>query len=316
VRELVRDLALSLRERVLPQLGSHAGRVHEAAAAGGDVTFAIDAEAERELEAFLAERAPDVAFYSEDRGLVEPDGGARTVLVVDPIDGTRPALAGLESCCVSVAAAPLDGERAVRASARSHGEPAMGDVTVGCVVEIPSGQVFLAERGAGVVEGPPVRLSENELIERMFWTYGFRGRPARPMVEVLGDLIDASSVGGATFELGSAAFDMTRVATGQLDAYVEPGPRLVDEVPGMRAEFERVGGGSVLNNSPYDLAAATLILEEAGAVVTDAYGRSLADCPLLGSAHEFQMSVVASGNPALQAAILRAIDAGLSRVSG
>ena len=304
MRELVRDLALTLRECVLPHLGSHAGRVHEAAAAGGDVTFAIDAEAERALEAFLAERAPDVAFYSEDRGLVEPDGGAQTVLVVDPIDGTRPALAGLESCCVSVAAAPIDGE------------PAMGDVTVGCVVEIPSGRVFLAERGAGVVEGPPVRLSENERIDRMFWAYGFRGRPARPLVAVIGDLIDASSVGGATFELGSAAFDMTRIVTGQLDACVEPGPRLVEDVPGMRAEFERVGGGSVLNNSPYDIAAATLILEEAGALVTDAYGRSLAGRPLLGSAHEFQMSVVASGNPALQAAILRALDAGFARVSG
>ena len=304
MRELVRDLALTLRECVLPQLGSHAGRVHEAAAAGGDVTFAIDEEAERVLEAFLAERAPDVAFYSEDRGLVEPDSAADTVLVVDPIDGTRPALAGLESCCVSVAAAPLDGE------------PTMGDVTVGCVIEIPSGRVFLAERGEGVVEGPPVRLSENERIDRMFWTYGFRGRPARPTVEVLGDLIDASSVGGATFELGSAAFDMTRIVTGQLDAYVEPGPRLVDELPGMRAEFERVGGGSVLNNSPYDLAAAALILEEGGAVVTDACGRSLAGRPLLGSGHEFQMSVVASANPALQAAILSAIDAGFSRVSG
>jgi myo-inositol-1(or 4)-monophosphatase len=304
VRELVRDLALTLRECVLPHLGSHAGRVHEAAAVGGDVTFAIDAEAERALEAFLAERAPDMAFYSEDRGLVEPDGGAQTVLVVDPIDGTRPALAGLESCCVSVAAAPIGGE------------PAMGDVTVGCVVEIPSGRVFLAERGAGVVEGPPVRLSENERIDRMFWAYGFRGRPARPLVAVIGDLIDASSVGGATFELGSAAFDMTRIVTGQLDACVEPGPRLVEDVPGMRAEFERVGGGSVLNNSPYDIAAATLILEEAGALVTDAYGRSLAGRPLLGSAHEFQMSVVASGNAALQAAILRALDAGFARVSG
>jgi myo-inositol-1(or 4)-monophosphatase len=304
VRELVRDLAMALRERVLPHLGSHAGRAHEAAAVGGDVTFAIDAEAEQELEAFVAERAPDVAFYSEDRGLVDPGGHARAVLVVDPIDGTRPALAGLESCCVSVAAAPLDGE------------PAMGDVSVGCVVEIPSGQVFLAERGKGVVEGPPVLLSRNERLERMFWTYGFRGRPARPMAEVLGDLIDASSVGGATFELGSAAFDMTRVVTGQLDAYVEPGPRLIDEVPALRAEFERVGGGAVLNNSPYDLAAATLILEEAGAVVTDAYGRSLAGCPLLGSAHEFQMSVVASGNSALQAAILSALDAGFIRVSG
>jgi myo-inositol-1(or 4)-monophosphatase len=304
VRELVRDLALALRGRVLPHLGLHAGRAHEAAAAGGDVTFAIDVEAEQELEEFLAERAPDVAFYSEDRGLVEPGGHARAVLVVDPIDGTRPALAGLESCCVSVAAAPLDGE------------PAMSDVTVGCVVEIPSGQVFLAERGAGVVEGPPVLLSRNERLERMFWAYGFRGRPARPMAEVLGDLIDASSVGGATFELGSAAFDMTRVVTGQLDAYVEPGPRLIDEVPAMRAEFERVGGGAVLNNSPYDLAAATLILEEAGAVVTDAYGRPLASCPLLGSAHEFQMSVVASGNKTLQAAILSALDAGFLRVSG
>jgi myo-inositol-1(or 4)-monophosphatase len=304
VRELVRDLALALRERVLPHLGSHAGRAHEAEAAGGDVTFAIDAEAERELEEFLAERAPGVAFYSEDRGLVESGGSAKTVLVVDPIDGTRPALAGLQSCCVSVAAAPLDIE------------PSMADVTVGCVVEIPSGTVFLAERGAGIVEGPPVLLSRNERIERMFWTYGFRGRPARPMAEVLGDLIDASSVGGATFELGSAAFDMTRVVTGQLDAYVEPGPRLVEDVPGMREEFERVGGGAVLNNSPYDLAAATLILEEAGAVVSDAYGRPLGPCPLLGSGHEFQMSVVASGNPALQEAILSALDAGFLRVSG
>jgi myo-inositol-1(or 4)-monophosphatase len=133
---------------------------------------------------------------------------------------------------------------------------------------------------------------------------------------VIGDLIDASSLGGASFELGSAAFEMTRIVTGQLDAVVEPGPRLVDDVPGMRAEFERVGGGSVLNNSPYDIAAATLILEEAGAVVTDAYGRPLAPNPLLGSGHEFQMSVVASGNPALHAAILEALDAGIARVSG
>ena len=89
----------------------------------------------------------------------------------------------------------------------------------------------------------------------MFWTYGFRGRPARALTEVIAELVDASSVGGGTFDLGSAAFDMTRVVTGQLDAYVEPGPRMVDDVPGMREEFERVGGGAVLNNSPYDLAA-------------------------------------------------------------
>jgi myo-inositol-1(or 4)-monophosphatase len=286
-------------------LGSHAGRAHEggAAAVGGDVTFAIDAEAERTLESFLAERAPDVAFYSEDRGLVEPRAGdASTVLVVDPIDGTRPAMAGLESCCVSVAAAPL--REGVR----------MGDVTVGCVVEIPAGTVFLAERGRGMLEAPPVRLSANDRLDRMFWTYGFRGRPARAQAEVLAELIDASSVGGGTFDLGSAAFDVTRVVTGQLDAYVEPGPLLVEDVPGMRAEFERVGGGAVLNNSPYDLAAAVLCAEEAGAVVTDARGRSLRDRPLLGSGVEYQMSIVASANPALQSAILAELAAGIDRL--
>jgi myo-inositol-1(or 4)-monophosphatase len=305
VRELFRDLSLALREKVLPMLGSHAGRAHaDELGQGGDVTFKIDEEAEALLESWLAERAPDVAFYSEDRGLVLPSGHeATTVLVVDPIDGTRPAMAGLESCCVSVAAAPL------------REGVTMGEVTVGCVVEVPSGAVFLAERGAGLIESPPVRLSANESIDRMFWTYGFRGRPVRPTVEVIGDLLDRSSVGGGSFELGSACFDMTRVATGQLDCYVEAGPRLVADVPGMEDEFRRVGGGELLNNSPYDLAAAALVLGEAGAIVTDAYGKPLDDRPLLGSGADFQMSVVTSANRALHEAVLAEIDAGMTRLA-
>jgi myo-inositol-1(or 4)-monophosphatase len=305
VRELVRDLSIALREKVLPLLGSHAGRAHAGElSAGGDVTFRIDEEAEALLETWLAERAPDVAFYSEDRGLVLPGHGEATdVLVVDPIDGTRPAMAGLESCCVSVAAAPLrDGVT-------------MGEVSVACVVEIPSGVLFLAERGAGIVEGPAVRLSDNERIDRMFWTYGFRGRPARPTIEVIGELIDRSSVGGASFELGSAAFDMTRIVTGQLDCYVEAGPRLVADVPGMEEEFRRIGGGELLNNSPYDLAGAALVLEEAGAIVTDAYGEPLSARQLLGSGGEYQMSIVASANRKLHEAVLAEVDAGIARLA-
>ncbi len=301
IRSLVVDLAEALREEVLPHLGAHAGRAHSREAAGGDVTFQIDERAEGRMEAFLSERAPRVAFYSEDRGLVSPAGeSAEWVLVVDPIDGTRPALAGLESCCVAVAAARLDSD------------PTMGDVEVGCVTEIKTGASFVAERGGGLQ--PAARLSGNSSLERMFWTYGFRGRPARALVEVLAGLIDASSVGGGSFDLGSATYDMTRVVTGQLDAYVEPGPRMVDDVPGMREEFERVGGGAILNNSPYDLAAAALCLIEGGAVVTDAYGRSLADRPLLGSSHDFQMSCVAAANAGLHAAICIELDAGIERL--
>jgi myo-inositol-1(or 4)-monophosphatase len=268
------------------------------AGAGGDVTFAIDEEAEAWVERYLAERAPEVAFYSEDRGLVTPAvGEPEIVLVIDPIDGTRPAMAGLECCCVSVAAAPL-----------GDGEPTMGDVIAACVAEIKTDGMFVAERGSGL----DANLSANTDISRMFWTLGFRGRPARPLVTVLAGLIDATSVGGAVFDLGSATFDLTRLLTGQLDGYLDVGSRMIEEVPALRADFERVGGGAVLNNSPYDLAAAFLCVREAGAAITDAYGEPLDARPLLGSGHEFQMSCVAAANDSLHAQILAELDRGFA----
>jgi hypothetical protein len=51
-------------------------------------------------------------------------------------------------------------------------------------------------------------------------------------------------------------------------------------------------------------------------VVTDAYGESLADRPILGSAAEFQMSVVAAANPVLHERLLAAVHDGVRRVSG
>jgi myo-inositol-1(or 4)-monophosphatase len=107
---------------------------------------------------------------------------------------------------------------------------------------------------------------------------------------------------------------MTRVLTGQFDAYAEPGPALIAAVPAVRAEFERVGGGAVLNNSPYDLAAAALCLEEGGAILTDAFGKSLSDRPLLGSGADYQMSVVAAANVGLHAQIIEELTLGLARL--
>jgi myo-inositol-1(or 4)-monophosphatase len=300
--DLVLELALGVRDQVLPSLGSVAGRAVVGGGAGGDVTFAVDEVAERFVEEFVGSRAPRMAVYTEDRGLVG-GGDAVDVLVVDPIDGTRPAMAGLESACVAVALAPL-----------GDGSPVMGDVTVGCVVEIKSGDWYLARRGSGVSSSRPVALSACIDMGRMFWGFGFRGRPARPVVEVLGDLIDSSSVGGGTFELGSQAFAMTRIVTGQFDAVIEVGSRMIDEVPSLRADFERVGLGQVLNNSPYDLAAPWLILSEAGGVASDGWGEPLDRHRLLGSGHEYQMSSICASNAALHSQLVREVDEGIARL--
>ncbi len=165
--------------------------------------------------------------------------GPELVLVVDPIDGTRPALAALGAACTSVAVAaygdgdPPDARRDRRRGGRDQ----------------ERGRVRGGARPR--VEAPrPVSLSDTGALDRLFWAHGFARRPAEAMVRVIGELIDLSSLGGGTFDLGAAAYDLTRIITGQLDAHVEPGARMVREVPGMAQAFARVGGGQVVNNSP------------------------------------------------------------------
>ncbi|MHB8859304.1 MAG: inositol monophosphatase family protein [Thermoleophilia bacterium] len=307
INGLALDLCRNLREVVLPEIGKAAARTHAGTAVGGDVTFGIDELAEDYLVDYLEKSGASIAVYSEDRGLLRFGGsGPAHVLIIDPVDGTRPAAAGLEGAMVSVAVAEL-----------KNGEPTMGDVVFGCLIEIKSGTTFTAERGRGVKittaagEPVPVILSRNTDLSKLFWTIGFRGRPARALIEALGDLVDLSSVDGGVFDLGSATFSITRVLTGQLDAYIDIGPRMIEDVPAVKALFEEVGKGAILNNSPHDLAAVGLICREAGAIFGDGWGEPLEERLLLGSDHSYQMSCIAAANREMFDAIVKAVDAGI-----
>ena len=148
------------------------------------MTFAVDELAEAALAEFLAERAPRLAFYSEDRGLVSPPD-ATHVLVVDPIDGTRPAMAGLESACVAVALAPL-----------GDGEPTMGDVEVGCVHRDQDRRLVSGGSRRRACESTrPVSSRPTTDVEPHVLGLRLPRAPVRQTVEVLAELIDASSVG-------------------------------------------------------------------------------------------------------------------------
>ncbi|MDY6795911.1 MAG: inositol monophosphatase family protein [Actinomycetota bacterium] len=309
IEELCRGLAGEIVRMVRPELGNTESRVMEGRGASGDSTFAIDEVAERLVEERLNE-IPEVAYYSEDRGMV---GGseARWVLVIDPIDGTRPAAAGLEACCVSLAAAEYTAGEKERLT--------QGDVVFGLVKELKNEAVFEAVRGDGcrmVLDGEenPVNLHEHEEISTLFWTLGFRGRPALPTTLVLEKLIDKSSVDGGIFDLGSATFCITRLLTAQLDAYVDVGDRMLREAPRLEERFLRAGHGHVLNNSSYDLAAVALIAVEAGLSITDAFGEPLDKYPLLATGRAGQLSCVAAVTPGLLATLIEEIDAGMERM--
>jgi myo-inositol-1(or 4)-monophosphatase len=305
IEELVLELSSQVQRAVKPHLGKMSSRAASGRAVGGDTTFAIDDVAEELVHDFLR-KVGNIAYYSEDKGLVL-FGEPNYVLIVDPIDGTRPAAAGFESCCVSIAAAPYEEN------------PRMADIICSTVHEIKTDTLFLARKGMGVKAErngrvQPLLRSPNANLSALFWTAGFRGRPAQALVTVLADLIDMSSVDGGFFELGSVSFSLTRLITGQLDACVDIGKRLIDEVPWLVEEFSRVGKGTILNNNPYDVAAAFLVVREAGGVVTDGYGRPLDDYLLLGSGLEYQFSLVAASNASVHEKILSEIERGIEKL--
>ena len=68
------------------------------------------------------------------------------------------------------------------------------------------------------------------------------------------------------------------------------------------------GLGTVIGLFPYDIAAAVLIAETTGCHVTDAYGNSLGDVPLLDTSEESIRSCVAASNPILHERLLAEID--------
>jgi myo-inositol-1(or 4)-monophosphatase len=302
--ELAVEVAARVREAVAPHLGTFDARVKVGDAPGGDATLAIDEVAESVVEAVL-EAEGDIGFYSEDRGLVRY-GEPRAFLVIDPVDGTRPAAAGLESCCVSVAVVPADPGAT------------LGQVSFGVVQELKTGQRFTAERGAGVRidvpdgDPPPIALSTNTDLGALFWTAGLRGRPSLPMSVVLEELVDRSGMRGGYFDLGSATFNITRIVTGQLDAYVDVGRRVLDTFPQTEAAFLAVGDGNVCTNFPYDVAAAALVLTEAGGVITHADGRPLDDHPAVGSGRAEGLAVLAAASTELHAELLDALDRGIT----
>ena len=298
------DLCARLREVALPALGQHAARDHAGTAVGGDVTFGLDELAEKLLVEYMRDELPTWAFYSEDGGL-QGSSDPELILIVDPVDGTRPAAAGFEMACVSIAVVP------------PLPAPTIGDVLAGVVQEIKGGDLFVAEKGAGFsmkrssgADIPFLPTGRTDL-QSLFWAFGFRGRPAVILASVLEELIDASSVGGAAFDLGSATWSVTRILTGQLDAYVDIGPAIIEAHPWVEAEFRRVGRGNVLCNSPYDLAAVHILCREAGVPIGDAAGRPLDDKPVLGSSAEYQLACIAAGNQELQDGLIEVVQRGI-----
>jgi myo-inositol-1(or 4)-monophosphatase len=155
-----------------------------------------------------------------------------------------------------------------------------GELVAGTVLNSATGEEWTAVRGAGAWLGHSrVRVSRIDVLPRALIGTGFPFKALELLPQYTRQLDAALRGTSGVRRAGSAALDLCHLATGWFDAFWE------------------------LSLAPWDVAAGTLMVREAGGIVTRLDG----DAAVLGHGS------ILAGNPALHAALgalLHAADAG------
>jgi len=186
----------------------------------------------------IAEKAViDTIFkhYPEHAILAEESGQqgeSDYVWIIDPLDGTTNFLHSFPVYCVSIAVA--------------HN----GRLEHAAVYDPLRQEFFTATRGQGAqLEGHKIRVSGRIDLERALVGTGFPYRDSNEALDpYLNMLVSAMKNTTGIRRTGSAALDLCYVAAGRLDAFWETGLK------------------------PWDLAAGTLIIREAGGIISGLNG--------------------------------------------
>src|SRR5271156_568850 len=223
-----------------------------------DFVTDIDRKAEADIIATIRRSHPDHAILAEESGR---SGDSEYVWIIDPLDGTTNFLHGFPTFAVSIAV-----EHRGRLQHAVDYDPRRQEL-------------FTASRGEGAqLEGKKIRVSAQRTLEGALVGTGlpFRAEaiagPNAYIDEYLAILKVIMSTAAGIRRPGSAALDLAYVAAGRIDGFWEFGL------------------------SPWDTAAGTLLIQEAGGRVGTPAGAEYA----LGA------NIVA-GNPKVYQALLAAI---------
>ena len=126
----------------------------------------------------------------------------------------------------------------------------------------------------------PSRQSNLKLIR---WSFELVGRPVEWLTNKLGSLIDHSSFKGGIYLFNSSAFALNRLATGQLDAYIDIAGRLVDDGDKESHLPNSSNHNQVMGLFAYDIAGAYLVAKECQCIITDSQGDSLENTSLVSN---------------------------------
>ena len=233
--------------------------------ADGTPTTMIDVVAEKEVVNTLTELERPLFLISEEIGEVMiGNGPPEAILVVDPLDGTSNAIKKIPAYGISIAMALTP--------VASPEIPNLQDISLGLVKNFATGDLYSGFKGAGAfLNGDKIGSSLIDDVSRTsVGAYIYRGDMNR--LEPLCKTVRRMRT------LGAVAIEISYVADGTYDAFVD-----------MRDNLRVV-----------DVAAAKIIVEESGGIVTDRYRHAL-DAKL-GVLEK--TSLIASGNEKLHDEIM------------
>ncbi|MXO61541.1 inositol monophosphatase family protein [Qipengyuania oceanensis] len=204
-----------------------------------DFVSKADIRAERAIYDELLQARPDWGFELEEAGTIEGAEGAPR-WIIDPLDGTSNFLHGIPHFAISIAAQEprLDGK-------------GWGDVIAAVVYQPITDETFWAEktRGAWLHDGR-LRVSSRRQLSDSLIATGIPFQGAGDPVEWTKIYAALGPQVAGIRRFGAASLDLAWVAAGRFDGFWES------------------------NLKPWDTAAGTLLVREAGGFVTDFRGRS------------------------------------------
>jgi len=209
--------------------------------AGGDVKKKIDLVAERALIETLEEHNASCTLISEESGTKRVGAEpSKFTLTADPLDGTTNALRGLPFMATSLAVSR---------------KPYLKDVEVALVTDILHNVTYTAQRGHGAYRNKKkIKPSRTCMLEEAVIGVDFNTFKAG---EIVNQLIRVLEQTKHLRHLGANALEICYVADATTDAFID-----------LRGKLRVT-----------DMAAAQLILQEAGGIITTPQGKDL-DAPL------------------------------------
>lgn len=317
------DLARRIARAVMPVYGIKQNDV-PINQISKDFNYALDQKAEDAVRISFEKawrQGLVFGYVTEDQGMVmPPDGKAKWMFLIDPVDGSRPANIGGEQACVNIVIVRGD-----------IPEPTLSDVEMGVTLALKERLMFVTKKGEGIflvqpsLNKPPLkrdgrlyafrhRQNVTDSLSDSSMVYETYSMSAELTGIVIDPLLTQTSF---KTEYPSGSYAALTLVRGQNELHVDLRRRLILDRPDLPVMLKP--NSKALG--PMDIAPQFLMLKELGMVVTDAYGNHLDNARLWKFnpdstwSDEIQLSWVAAATPTLHQKAMIKIEEGFTNLA-